>query len=112
MRDGFEPAVEASLTRLIDTALATRSRYPDVPQVSALGSPILTLNFRQKIRAFWFLTFRPLYQKAGPRQEPLGRSHAGERAKAGAHGCGAFRALAGGSNSKNFGLRAARQETG
>jgi len=30
MRDGFEPAVQTSLTRLFDTAIATRSRYPAV----------------------------------------------------------------------------------
>src|SRR6185503_17394537 len=52
-------------------------------KASPLGSPILALDFRQKIRAFWFLAFRPLYQKAGPRQEPLGRSQAGVRPKRG-----------------------------
>src|SRR5438445_9489188 len=63
-------------------------------KVSPLGSPILASDFRQKIRAFWFLAFRPLYQKAGPRQEPLGRSQAGGRPKR-AQGSGVFRALAG-----------------
>src|SRR6188474_2017531 len=111
MRDGFEPAVEASLTRLIDTALATRSRYPDVPQVSALGSPILALDFRQKIRAFWFLAFRPLYQKAGPRQEPLGRSQAGVRPKRGT-GVWGFSGVSGRFQLEEFELRVARQETG
>ena len=60
-------------------------------KVSPLGSPILASDFRQKIRAFWFLAFRPLYQKAGPRQEPLGLSQAGD-GQSGAQGSGVFRA--------------------
>src|SRR4029079_10296519 len=94
-----ELAVQTSLTRLFDTAGAARSRCPAVSSGKSLGSQILATDFQRKIRAFLFSTFRPLYQKAGPRQEPLGgRTSGGDQSAA--QGFGVFRALASGSTRR------------
>ena len=80
-----------------------RTRTPEFSAVSSgksLGSQILATDFQRKIRAFLFSTFRPLYQKAGPRQEPR-KSNSRGRPKRGT-GVWGFRALASGFNSKNL----------
>src|SRR5215467_11889843 len=105
MRDGEKRAVQTSLTRLFDTAMATRSRYPAVSSGKSLGFPKTCLGFSAENPGVLVLGV-PSSLAEGRAKTRTPRTLASRGAtKSEAQGFGVFRALAGGFNSKNSGCR-------
>src|SRR5215213_4726559 len=111
MRDGAKRAVQSSLTRLFDTADATRSRYPAVAEVKSLGFPNTCLGFSAENPDVLVLgVLSSLSEGRAKTRTP--RMFASRGAdKAGHRGWG-FSGVSGRFQLEQFELRVARQETG
>ena len=119
-------AVQTSLTRLFDTAVTALSerlpgRFLNLPLVPRNLSSGCQGKFQGKAGCSGSQAFRPLYQKAGPRQEPpknplripwgMTNRVATKVGHRGLEFSLGFQALAVGFNSKNSSWGDSRQET-
>src|SRR5947209_5626966 len=111
MRARLERAVQTSLTRLFDTAMATRSRYPAVSWVSPWVPQYLPWIFGRKSGRSGSWRSVLSIRRPGQDKNPLGRSQAGVRPKRGT-GVWGFSGVSGRFQLEEFELRVARQETG